>query len=133
MAAPGLSGSPPAAPLRLTPSQRRAVDSFGEWLARPARDEPFVLSGFAGTGKTFLSMLFLAEAEARGLCWTAVAPTHKAVGVLRGYLELAALRPTWHPSTLHRLLRLKLRRQGDVRSVRRPIRRPWPWSTSDWC
>lgn len=109
------------------------MDTFTAWLARPARDEPFVLSGYAGTGKTFLSMVFLAAAEARGLCWTAVAPTHKAVGVLRGYLERAGLRPTWHPSTLHRLLRLKLRRQGGARSARRPIRPPWPWSTWGWC
>ncbi|MEA5398555.1 AAA family ATPase, partial [Synechococcus sp. BA-124 BA4] len=110
LAASGLSDSAPGGPPELTPSQSRAVDTFTAWLARPVRDEPFVLSGYAGTGKTFLSMVFLAAAEARGLCWTAVAPTHKAVGVLRGALELAGLRPTWHPSTLHRLLRLKLRR-----------------------
>jgi len=73
-----------------------------------------VLSGYAGTGKTFLSMRFLALAEGRGLCWTVAAPTHKAVGVLRGYLERAALRPTWYPSTIHRLLRLKLRRERDL-------------------
>jgi exodeoxyribonuclease-5 len=72
-----------------------------------------VLSGYAGTGKTFLSMRFLALAEAKGLCWTVAAPTHKAVGVLRGYLEAAGLRPTWFPSTIHRLLRLKLRRERD--------------------
>jgi exodeoxyribonuclease-5 len=41
------------------------------------------------------------------------APTHKAVGVLRSHLQLAGLRPTWFPSTIHRLLRLKLKRQGD--------------------
>ena len=28
-------------------------------------------------------MRFLAQVEATGLCWTVVAPTHKAVGVLR--------------------------------------------------
>lgn len=72
-----------------------------------------MLSGYAGTGKTFLSMRFLALAEAKGLCWTVAAPTHKAVGVLRGYLEAAGLRPTWYPSTIHRLLRLKLRRERD--------------------
>ncbi|MEB3184353.1 MAG: AAA family ATPase [Cyanobacteriota bacterium] len=75
---------------------------------------PFVLSGYAGTGKTFLSMRLLAAAEAAGLCWTVVAPTHKAVGVLRHNLALAGLKPTWFPSTIHRLLRLKLKRQGDL-------------------
>jgi exodeoxyribonuclease-5 len=43
-----------------------------------------------------------------------VAPTHKAVGVLRRHLDLVGLQPTWYPSTIHRLLRLKLRRQGDL-------------------
>ena len=55
---------------------------------------PFVLSGYAGTGKTFLSMRFLAKVEATGLCWTVVAPTHKAVGVLRSHLAGAGLSPT---------------------------------------
>jgi exodeoxyribonuclease V len=72
-----------------------------------------VLSGYAGTGKTFLSSRLLGQVEAAGLCWTVVAPTHKAVGVLRRQLASVGLTPTWHPSTIHRLLRLKLRRQGD--------------------
>jgi exodeoxyribonuclease-5 len=95
-----------------TPGQRQAVKAFVAWLDAPADGRPFVLSGYAGTGKTYLSMAFLAEVERRDLCWTVVAPTHKAVGVLRQYLELSGLRPTWFPSTLHRLLRLKLRRDG---------------------
>ena len=106
------SGAWPGAAVRLTAGQQRAVESFTAWLQEPAAGVPFVLSGYAGTGKTFLSMAFLAAAEASGLCWTVAAPTHKAVGVLRHHLALAGLRPTWHPSTLHRLLRLKLRREG---------------------
>jgi exodeoxyribonuclease-5 len=98
----------------LTPDQQAACDAFTVWLAEPACGVPFVLSGYAGTGKTFLSMRFLALAEAAGLCWTVVAPTHKAVGVLRSHLQAAALVPTWYPSTIHRLLRLRLRRQGDL-------------------
>ena len=43
-----------------------------------------------------------------------MAPTHKAVGVLRSYLAGAGLSPTWFPSTIHRLLRLKLKRQRDI-------------------
>ncbi|SBO42930.1 ATP-dependent RecD-like DNA helicase [Cyanobium sp. NIES-981] len=97
----------------LTTGQQQASASFGAWLAQPAQGVPFVLSGYAGTGKTFLSMAFLAQVEAQGLCWTVVAPTHKAVGVLRSHLARAGLTPTWYPSTIHRLLRLKLRRQGE--------------------
>ena len=98
----------------LTADQQVAVAAFADWLAAPVDGTPFVLSGYAGTGKTFLSMRFLAQVEATGLCWTVVAPTHKAVGVLRSYLAGAGLSPTWFPSTIHRLLRLKLKRQRDI-------------------
>jgi exodeoxyribonuclease V len=99
---------------RLTAHQQQAESAFLDWLKGPAAGSPFVLSGYAGTGKTFLSMRLLAAAEAAGLCWTVVAPTHKAVGVLRSHLAAAGLSPTWFPSTIHRLLRLKLKRQGDL-------------------
>lgn len=98
----------------LTADQQVAAAAFADWLAAPADGTPFVLSGYAGTGKTFLSMRFLAQVEATGLCWTVVAPTHKAVGVLRSYLAGAGLSPTWFPSTIHRLLRLKLKRLRDI-------------------
>ncbi|WP_320668047.1 ATP-dependent DNA helicase [Prochlorococcus sp. MIT 1307] len=98
----------------LTVDQKQAFDSFSAWLDGDQVDKPFVLSGYAGSGKTFLSMRFLRKVEAEGLCWTVVAPTHKAVGVLRQTLEIEGIRPTWYPSTIHRLLRLKLKRKGDI-------------------
>jgi exodeoxyribonuclease-5 len=98
----------------LTADQQAAAAAFADWLAAPADGTPFTLSGYAGTGKTFLSTRFLVQVEATGLCWTVVAPTHKAVGVLRSQLAQVGLSPTWFPSTIHRLLRLKLRRQGDL-------------------
>ncbi|MEB3233898.1 MAG: AAA family ATPase [Cyanobacteriota bacterium] len=110
----GADGQAHQPALALTSDQQAAEAAFLDWLAGPSDGRPFVLSGFAGTGKTFLSMRFLAAAEAAGLCWTVAAPTHKAVGVLRQHLTAAALRPTWHPATIHRLLRLKLKRQGDL-------------------
>ena len=97
----------------LTDDQQTAAALFETWLASEDPGVPFVLSGYAGSGKTFLSMRLLRQVEATGLCWTVVAPTHKAVGVLRHALDLEGLHPTWYPSTIHRLLRLKLRRQGD--------------------
>ncbi len=72
------------------------------------------MSGFAGSGKTFLSIKFLELIENKNLCWTVVAPTHKAVGVLRNVLNDVGLKPTWNPSTIHRLLRLKLNRTGNL-------------------
>ena len=98
----------------LTAAQDQAEAAFATWLAAPADGSPFVLRGYAGTGKTFLAMRLLALADAAGLCWTVVAPTHKAVGVLRQQLERVGLRPTWYPSTIHRLLRLKLRREREL-------------------
>ncbi|MFM8604732.1 MAG: AAA family ATPase [Cyanobium sp.] len=107
----GPSGLSPGS---LTADQRAADQAFAAWLEAPADGTPFVLSGYAGTGKTFLSARLLERVERTGLCWTVVAPTHKAVGVLRRQLDLAGLQPTWYPSTIHRLLRLKLRRERDI-------------------
>ncbi len=103
----------PHAELSLTEDQHKAAEAFSDWLQQQDAGLPFVLSGFAGSGKTFLSMRLLRQVESSGLCWTVVAPTHKAVGVLRQALNLEGLQPTWYPSTIHRLLRLKLKRQGD--------------------
>jgi exodeoxyribonuclease-5 len=98
----------------LTADQAAAADRFATWLDQPADGRPFVLAGYAGTGKTHLSMRLLRQVEQCGLCWTVVAPTHKAVDVLRHHLQRAGLQATWYPSTLHRLLRLKLRRERDL-------------------
>jgi len=98
----------------LTAGQAEAAEAFALWLKAPDDGTPFVLSGYAGTGKTYLSRHLLQQVDDLGLCWTVVAPTHKAVGVLRQQLAWAALQPTWYPSTIHRLLRLKLKRQGDL-------------------
>ncbi|MEB3182988.1 MAG: AAA family ATPase [Cyanobacteriota bacterium] len=110
----GSDAPAPVGSAALTSDQRGALEAFRSWLEVPAAGGPFVLSGCAGTGKTFLCMRLLALVESAGLCWTVVAPTHKAVGVLRGNLELAGLKPSWFPSTIHRLLRLKLRRERDL-------------------
>ncbi len=98
----------------LTKDQEKSLELFCEWLKAPYSFQPFVMKGFAGSGKTYLSMKLLKQVDELGLCWTVVAPTHKAVGVLREGLKSESLQPTWFPSTIHRLLRLKLKRQADV-------------------
>ena len=98
----------------LTNDQKKSLEFFCEWLNTPYPFEPFVMKGFAGSGKTYLSMKFLKKVDELGLCWTVVAPTHKAVGVLREGLKNESIQPTWFPSTIHRLLRLKLKRQADI-------------------
>ena len=98
----------------LTKDQEKSFELFSEWLKTPYSFKPFVMKGFAGSGKTYLSMKLLKKVDKSGLCWTVVAPTHKAVGVLREGLKNESIQPTWFPSTIHRLLRLKLKRQADI-------------------
>ncbi len=98
----------------LTKDQTKALINFKDWLNKANDGVPFLLSGYAGSGKTFLSIKFLNLVEKKKLCWTSVAPTHKAVGVLHKALASEGLRPTWYPSTIHRLLRLKIKRKGDL-------------------
>ncbi len=98
----------------LTSDQKDSFNHFLDWMKEGSDLKPFILSGFAGSGKTFLSMKFLRFAEEQKLVWTVVAPTHKAVGVLRRALLKEGLRTTWFPSTIHRLLRLKIKRKGAL-------------------
>ena len=98
----------------LTFDQKNSFKTFKTWLENSSVNDPFVLSGFAGSGKTFLAVKFLRCVEKKKFNWTVVAPTHKAVGVLRKALEIDSLRPSWYPSTIHRLLRLKLKRRGNL-------------------
>ena len=98
----------------LTKDQQKSLELFSEWLNTPYSFKPFVMKGFAGSGKTYLAMKLLKKVDNLGLCWTVVAPTHKAVGVLREGLKNESIQPTWFPSTIHRLLRLKLKRQADI-------------------
>ena len=98
----------------LTKDQKKSFQLFCDWIKPPYSFEPFVMKGFAGSGKTYLSMKLLKKVDELGMCWTVVAPTHKAVGVLREGLKRESLQPTWFPSTIHRLLRLKLKRQADL-------------------
>ena len=98
----------------LTTDQKEAKILFNEWMNNDDVSIPFVLSGFAGSGKTFLSVRLLKIFDDRNMCWTVAAPTHKAVGVLRESLASESLIATWFPSTIHRLLRLKLARKGHL-------------------
>jgi exodeoxyribonuclease-5 len=55
---------PSPSPQEFTAGQLRALEAFAAWLHDPAEGRPFVLSGHAGTGKTFLSSRLLALVEA---------------------------------------------------------------------
>ena len=81
----------------LTKDQQKSLDLFSKWLNSPYSSKPFVLKGFAGSGKTYLSMKFLKKVDESSLSWTVVAPTHKAVGVLRQSLKSESIQPTCSP------------------------------------
>ncbi|WP_269622768.1 ATP-dependent DNA helicase [Prochlorococcus marinus] len=99
---------------KLTFDQNKALEKFNIWLDEKPSSNIFILSGYAGSGKTFLARKFLKIVESRKICWTVAAPTHKAVGVLRKALDKEQINPTWYPATIHRLLRLKLKRKGNL-------------------
>ena len=56
-----------SAPTALTPGQAAAAEAFAQWLQAPYDGTPFVLSGYAGTGKTYLSRHLLQQGEQLGL------------------------------------------------------------------
>ena len=60
----------------LTKDQEKSLELFCKWLETPYSFKPFVMKGFAGSGKTYLSMKLLKKVDELGLCWTVVAPTH---------------------------------------------------------
>ncbi len=99
-----------------TADQQLAYKEFDKWIKGKSRCKHpvYILKGYAGSGKTFLSVEFLKLVEKENLCWTVAAPTHKALNVLLGYLKKAKLKSTWYPSTIHRLLRLKIKRDREV-------------------
>ena len=51
----------------LTAGQAEAAQAFAAWLKTPYDGTPFVLSGYAGTGKTYLSRHLLQQVDDLGL------------------------------------------------------------------
>ncbi|WP_424813550.1 ATP-dependent DNA helicase [Roseococcus sp. YIM B11640] len=72
----------------LTEDQRRAHD---EILAATGRGERYLLTGYAGSGKTFLMQRLTHSWRMRGLRVALTAPTHKAVAVLKRKLQEAKI------------------------------------------
>jgi len=106
-----------------TPEQASALASMLDFLA--ARQDFFVLRGYAGTGKSYSITLLAKERLDDGtprfrpsqICFTA--PTNKAVKVLRNYLDSAGLHgsPT---KTIYSLLGLSLQANGEVKELAKP-------------
>ncbi|MRW41151.1 AAA family ATPase, partial [Staphylococcus aureus] len=84
----------------LSEQQKEAFDLAIAWFKDP--DSPFVLRGYAGTGKSFCAQRIIKALQSHGkiaIC----APTHKAVHVLRRMAQEYDLQNV-HITTLHSLL-----------------------------
>lgn len=73
----------------MTQGQQEALAALREFVQGPAHS--FMLDGFAGVGKTWLTSEFVRELLGTGRRVVLAAPTHKACRVLRGKLTAAGI------------------------------------------
>jgi len=93
----------------LTTDQARALE---EILAAVSPGERHLLTGYAGSGKTWLMWRLTRELQKRGLSVALTAPTHKAVSVLSAKLRAAGIEGVTC-RTIQSLLSLKPKPHGD--------------------
>lgn len=98
----------------LTDEQKLALQEVEYWI-KTKPSQVFVLRGYAGTGKTFLTQA-LAERFKGRIVFTA--PTNKAVRVLRTTITTKEYRPECR--TIYSLLGLRLEPSGEVRELAKP-------------
>lgn len=97
-------------PIRLTGEQQVAVDSLLDFLQDPNPLSPiFVLSGFAGTGKTFCMREVVAHTQGSHTKFAYTAPTNKAAKVLKAITGSAC--------TIYSLLGLRVDKSGALKQV----------------
>ena len=63
----------------LTKDQEKSLELFCEWLRTPYSFKPFVMRGFAGSGKTYLSMKLLKKVDELGFCLLYTSPSPRDV------------------------------------------------------
>lgn len=98
---------------KLNQEQSEAVESILYWMQSP--DPYYLLSGAAGTGKTF-TVREIADRLHGKLVFTA--PTNKATKVLRSTLTSEDYSPNCR--TIHSLLGLKMEANGEVKELVSP-------------
>lgn len=99
--------------IKLNSSQLEALRQIKQWFKT---SEPFfVLSGSAGSGKTFTTKALVEEVKGR-IIFTA--PTNKAVRVLRKTLTTKEYIP--EARTIYSLLGLRLEANGEVKELSTP-------------
>jgi len=109
----------------LSEQQKEAFDACIAWFKDP--DSPFVLRGYAGTGKSFCAQRIIKALQPSGkiaIC----APTHKAVHVLRRMAQEYELKNV-HIATLHSLLHVM---PGEYDAEGRLQLKENEWSKEPW-
>lgn len=109
----------------LSEQQKEAFDLAIAWFKNP--DSPFVLRGYAGTGKTFCAQRIIKALQPSGkiaIC----APTHKAVHILRRMAQEYKLENVYI-TTLHSLLHVM---PGDYDAEGRQQLKDNLWSQEPW-
>jgi len=97
-----------ATAIKLNPEQQAALTALLDFIADP--DEFFfVLSGFAGTGKTFLMQEVVARCARSQARFAFTAPTNKAAKVLRAITGTAC--------TIFSLLGLRIEKNGELKEL----------------
>lgn len=94
----------------LNEEQQQAKESIVNWF-KYSDDKFFLLSGYAGTGKTFCTGAILRELDTDAFPLCVAAPTHKAKKVIRETLDKYGIDANF--MTLHRLLGVKLVRDTE--------------------
>ena len=106
------------ADLRLNPQQAEAVRSMIDYI-RSQDKEPFILQGFAGTGKTTLVRKLLEDSPVRLGRMALAAPTNRAAKVLANKTGV-------HTTTVHGLIYMVAREELDYQRDRLHI-----WKTAN--
>jgi exodeoxyribonuclease-5 len=97
-------------PIQLNEQQEAALESLLNFISDPDPDDNFyVLSGFAGTGKTFLMREVIARSSRSKVKFAFTAPTNKAAKVLRSV--------TGDACTIYSLLGLRISATGEVKEL----------------
>lgn len=107
-----------------TEEQAEAIQSVTEWYEDEKltgfSEAPFyVISGYAGTGKSYSITIFAKQGPIKPSRIVFTAPTNKAVKVLRNYLDENGLRE-YASKTIFSLLGLSLQANGEVKELAKP-------------
>jgi ATP-dependent exoDNAse (exonuclease V) alpha subunit len=94
--------------IRLNDEQQIALEAILDFIGDPEQFM-FVLSGFAGTGKTFLMQEVVTRCKGSYAKFAFTAPTNKAAKVLRGI--------TGHACTIYSLLGLRIEKNGELKKL----------------